>query len=118
MARMKLKAATLIESLVAMVIVMLCFGISAMIYVNVMNADNQRLKLSAHLLLNETAVLTKTGKNFLDREIKGERLDIKASFTKYRESSDLTLMTLTAVDKEGKLLGTRKEIISTAWISD
>lgn len=108
---MKLKAATLIESLVAMVIIMLCFGVSAMIYINVLNGGNYRLKLNAHARLSEIAIESKNKKNFIDREIAGEKLDVKVSFSSYK-GSELSLMHIAAYDKQGKLIGTRKEIIS------
>lgn len=118
MAGIKLKAATLMESLVAMVVVLVCCGIAAMIYVNVMNSGNEREKLKAHLLLNETAIKTKSERLFLDEEIKGEFITIRKTVEPYKEQADLSLLVLTALDEAGNIIETRKEIICTGCESN
>ncbi len=64
----KLKASTLMESLIAMVIIVVCMGVSAMIYSNVLDSDKQRIQLKAYMLLNTEAIQTKTEKSFIDSE--------------------------------------------------
>ena len=61
---------TLFESLVAMVIVLLSFGLALMIYVNVSGSDNKQQQLNAHLLLNKIAIETVKEKAFYDEDIK------------------------------------------------
>lgn len=118
MAGIKLKAATLMESLVAMVIVLACCGIAAMIYVNVMDSGNEREKLKAHLMLNEAAIKTKNEKLFLDEEIQGEFITIRKRITPYKEQADLSLLVLTAIDADGNIVEARKEIICTGCLND
>jgi hypothetical protein len=48
-----LKASTLVESLIAMVILIVCMGIGTMVYTNVLNSDKERKVLHASLLANE-----------------------------------------------------------------
>ena len=118
MAGVKLKAATLMESLVAMVVVLVCCGIASMIYVNVITSGNEREKLKAHLLLNEAAIKAKNENLFLDEEIRGETITIRKSIAPYKELPDISLLTLTAVDADGHVIETRKELICTGCISD
>ena len=112
MAVLKLKAATLIESLMAMIIIMLCLGIATMIYVNIMNADNNSLKLKAQLVLAEQAYQAKSSNTFLDDNTETETLLIEKKIEKYKQQDNLILLYLKAFDKNTKkLLAERKELI-------
>jgi hypothetical protein len=118
MGGVKLKAATLVESLAAMAVVLVSCGIATMIFVNVMRSGNERKKLRAHLMLNEAAIKTKRERLFLDEEIRGEMIIIHKSVASYNDQPDLVQLLLTAVDSEGKIIESRKEIICTGCISD
>lgn len=111
---MKLKASTLIEVLIAMVLVMACFGIGTMIYSNVMRSGNERLKLKAHLAINELAVRSKKEKQFIDEVIKDETLTISKKISPYKQTTDVIVMEITAGDEEGRTIETYKELICTA----
>ncbi len=106
----KIKASTLIEALVAMVIVMTCFGIASMIYVNVLNADNNRIQLNAHLLVHELAQKAKETNSFLDEKIETNGLIIQKSVEPYHDIPNLNVLKYIAVDKKGKLIAEYKEL--------
>ena len=110
----KLKAATLVEALMALVIVMICFVIGSMIYVNVINSDNNRQEIKANLILNETALKTKEEKKFIDEkiEIGNENLIIQKTVILYKNIENLNLLTLIASDKKGRVIAQRKELIA------
>jgi Tfp pilus assembly protein PilV len=118
MAAIKLKAATLMEALIAMVVVLVCCGIASMIFVNVMRSGNQRAKLHAHLLLNETAVKAREEKKFLDEVIESDNLVIKKSVVPYRDNASITVLTLDAMDENDKILETYKELICIPCLPD
>lgn len=113
MDEMKLKASTLMESMVAMVVVMLCFGIASMIYVNVMNSKNKRIELHAHLLLNNIAIQTKKLDLFIDEEIREGEIIITKKVETYKEISGLSWLKLTALDANGKIIATHNALICT-----
>ena len=107
----KLKASTLIESLIAMVIIVVCVGIATTIYVNVLDSDKQRQKLKAALLLDDIAIKTKAGKNFLDEEMTIENWKIKKTVGRYKDYSNLYQFTLKVIDSENKRIALRNELI-------
>ena|SRR5688572_27984163 len=107
----KLKAATLIESLVAMVIMVLFFGIATMVYLNVMNADQHRQKLKVTLLLDDLAHQTKASGSFFDQVLKTEEMQIVQSIIAYNNTENLSVLSIKAFDLKGKLLAERNELI-------
>ncbi len=106
-----LPASTLIESLAALLLVMLCFGISCMIYVNVINADKSRQKLKAHDLITEMILQLKKDKNFTDQITPSGELVINSTFRPYKENEKIKLLTLTVSDKMGRKLESQQIII-------
>jgi hypothetical protein len=107
----KLKAATLMESLIAMIIIIVCFGIGTMIYSNVLSSDKQRLKLKAILLLNQEAASIKKEHLFIDGEKQQGDYLIKRMIKKMNQTENVYILSLVAVNKEGKIIGTRNELI-------
>ena len=109
----KLRGTTLIESLVAMVIVLLSFVAALAIYVNVTESSNLHQKLKAHYLLNNIAFATEREKTLLDAEIEGGdgTLKIYRKVKSYMNSKSVYLVTFEAQDKAGVVLATRKELL-------
>lgn len=106
-----LKAATLMESLIAMIIIVVCFGIATMIYSNVLDSDKQRLQLKAILVLNEVAIETKNGKTFVDSEKQIGNWVIKKTVEKYPQTENVYTLTLSVIDRNGKTIAIRNELI-------
>lgn len=111
---MKLKAATLIEALIAMVIVLVCLGIASMIYVNVISSGNQRTRLNAHLALSDVSIVSKKSRLFLDEEIRSGNIIIRKTISPYKESPGVSVLVLVAVNAEGKVISTWKELVFTS----
>ncbi len=110
---LKLKAGTLIESLVAMVIIIVCLGVGTMIYSNVLNSDKQRFKFKAILMLNKEAEQIKMEKNFIDVEKMIGDYMIRKIIMKISQSENLYRLSLIVFDKSGKPIGVRNELIFT-----
>jgi len=108
-----LKAATIIESIVAMVIITSCLGFATLIYSNVMNSDKQRLEMSAGLLLENVAQQTKKEKSFVDSETQEGIWKIKKTVERYKEAENCYLLQLIARNADGKFIKTRNELIIT-----
>ncbi len=107
-----LKAATLIESLVAMVVVATCLGIATMVHVNVLNSDHQRKKTKANLILNHEASEIKTQKMFVDGERVLGEWTIKRSVEKYEGTENLYKLSLSVIDQDKKIITVRNELIT------
>lgn len=107
----KIKAATLIESLIAMVIVMLCFGIAITVYVNVISSGNQAQKLRSRLLLKKIAVETKQSRVFLDEKITLDEVVVQKKITPYNGMKNLVQMNLKAYSNTEKLLSEYNELV-------
>jgi len=111
MVRMKIKGATLIESLIAMVIIALGLTVATMIYVNVLNSDKQRIRQKAQFILDEEMLIIKREKHFFDlRKEIGEWI-IEQTVSKYSNTENLYHLKLLLLDKEGKILFCRNELI-------
>ena len=109
----KLKAATLIESLIAMIIIVMSLAIGTMIYANVLASDKQRIQLKAMFILNNEAQQTKTEKTFLDSEKKLDDWNIKKTVNRYDQTENLYRLTVSISDKDGKIIASRNELIAT-----
>jgi|CXWL01.1.fsa_nt_gi hypothetical protein len=108
----KIKAATLIESLIAMVIVMLCFGISTTVYINVISSGNQIQKLKSELILKKVAMETKKEHLFLDEEITLDEITVRKKITPYNGLKNLSQINLQAYNSNEKLLSEYNELVS------
>ena len=107
----KIKASTLIEVLVAMIIIMISFGIAMAIYMNVSLSDHLVQKLKAELLLNETAIETKAANSFIDEKTGSDKISINKTVTSYNGIPELHLLMLEAFDVNGKKISERKELV-------
>ncbi len=107
----KLKASTLLEALVAMVIVMLALGVFTTIYLNVLRSGDYHRKTEAGLLLEKIAMETKQSKTFIDTEFNLEEFVIIKKIITYEGAENLSLLSLKAFDKKEKLLVERNELL-------
>lgn len=108
-----LKASTLVESLFAMVIIVVSLGVGTMIYSNVLNSDKQVLKLKAMSVLDQQAALTKTEKSFIDAQQQFENWNIKKTLLLYDQTTNLYQLTLSVSDTSGHIIAVRNELIFT-----
>jgi ABC-type lipoprotein release transport system permease subunit len=108
----RLKASTLIESLISMVLIVVCFSVAVMIYISVVDNDKQRIKLKATLMLNEQVLQIKKEKNYLDDEKTINNWIIKKTVEHYAETSNVYRLSIVVIDKEGKTIAIRNELIS------
>jgi len=107
----QLKASTLVESLIAMVILVVCLGIGTMVFTNVLNSDAERKKLHATLLANEEALKTKSEKMYLDGEEKNGDWTLKRTVQKYEGSENLFLLSIAVLDQDRKIIVVHRELI-------
>lgn len=107
----KLKAATLIESIIAMVIIVLSLGITTMVYNNVIQSDKQREQLKGRMLINNELVYIKKNKKYVDDEkVYGDYL-IKSKVKPYDQSDDLYRLSLSVENAKGLLITEYNELL-------
>jgi hypothetical protein len=109
--KQKLRGYILLESILAMVIVMACFGVAAMIYNNVITGMRGRLQLQARLVLEQEARKAHTENRLITESFTTDVLNIFKSVEQYKGSSDVYLLQLTATDKEGRTLAIHRQLI-------
>ncbi len=107
----RIEASSLVETVVAMIIILSVFGISMMVYMNVVKTGINLSNLNASLQLNELAEKTKKEKLYVDQTIESKGFSIQKKITKYNHDENLLLLEITAKDNGDKILASRKEII-------
>ncbi|MDF2456906.1 MAG: hypothetical protein K0R51_2899 [Cytophagaceae bacterium] len=107
----RLKASSLIETIVAMMIVMLVFFVAMSIYVNVLRNGITLSEISAAQQLQVLAEETVKNKSYFNENLVLETLTITKNCASYNSSTELFLLDLEAKDKSGRTVATRKELI-------
>jgi hypothetical protein len=106
----RLKGTILLESLLAMVVVMLCFGIAVMIYNNVITGSREKLKVAARLQLETEAQQCHRENQFIDATEDAGAFRVEKLILPYKESTDLFELRLTAIAPDGKTLAEYHEL--------
>ncbi len=107
----KIQAATLVETLIAMTIIIVCFGIGMMIYLNVLNSDRPWQSLKTYTLLKEIAKVIKVERSYFDDIITMDDYEIHKTIEKHVINDHLIELRLELYDQKGKPLKTRNELI-------
>ncbi|MCU0436181.1 MAG: hypothetical protein MUC87_22180 [Bacteroidia bacterium] len=107
----RVKGYILLESILAMVIVMTCFGVAAMIYNNVIGGMRSRLQLQARFELEQEAYRARTQNRLITEQIPHETLLISKSVELYKGAENVYLLKLSAAGKDGKLLAVHRELV-------
>lgn len=107
----KLKAFTLVESLVAMVLVVFSMGFATVVYVNVVDSDKQLKQQRAILILDKLALETIQEKQLIDDLIKIDDYYINKTLEKFPNTENLYLFKLVLLDLNKNLIYSRSELI-------
>ncbi len=107
----RLKASTLIEVIVGLVIIIITFGIVFKLLVNVNRSENLRLKCNASLVMDEIINSSKQQMNYIDDDIDYGYMHIEKSVAPYENNKNLKVIHLKAFDRNNKLILEKKEII-------
>lgn len=107
----KLKAGTLMESLIAMIIIIVSISVSAIIHTNVLDSDKQYFKLKASQLLNQAALNAKHELNFLDAETQNGDWTITKKVEPYGQTVNLFKLSFRATNSNSSTIVERNELI-------
>ena len=107
----KLKAYTLVETIIAMVIIMLVFSIAMMIFVNVMKTERVVRQAEVFFKINEVLNQTKLKKEYVDLTYSFDDYEIQQTIIPYNESNKIKQLTVTAFDSNGKQIAQKIELV-------
>jgi hypothetical protein len=108
--RKKIRAATLIESIVSMIIIMMVFAMFVITYSNLMSSDGGQQKLKALSMINRTIQETKSTKVYADSIFKEDGLSVIRSVNPAAGSGSIVTLTVKVIDTEGKVIARHDEI--------
>lgn len=113
MARLKsVKAFTLVESLVAMVILLTGFGVSMAAFVNTTGSRKQHIELEARMLAKEIAYEIKSNDKMYDDQINTGFGKMVIKIVPWYQLPSLQMLSIKAVDDEGSTICLHNELIS------
>jgi len=107
----KIKASSLFETIVALTVIMIVFGIALTVFVNIMRTGNTLSEFKTSQQLEVLAKETKENKSYFNETFEEEGIVITKSIEKYKDSDELIVLIIEATDKTGRKLSSRKEII-------
>jgi hypothetical protein len=107
----RLSAATIIEAIVAMVIILVLFGITTTVLVQTSVHSFSIKKIKATQLVNTYFTKTATEKAFFNEEIVLDDLTIRKEVQPYSRNEDLLAVKITVLDNNDKELETGQRLM-------
>lgn len=107
----RLEAFTIVESITAMVIILVSFGIGISIYLNIVSSDQLQASNLAFITLEQALDDTKKNNLFIDGSFEVNGLTIQKKIESYKLISNTYLITLKAFNQSNQTLSEIKEII-------
>lgn len=106
-----LKGSTMIETIVAMVIILICSGIGLNHFTSLFHTVNDELRITTELKIHNLAVETKEAREFSDLEIDTAGVRIIRYIEDYRLQSSLKVLRIEAHTLSGKRICEYRELI-------
>jgi hypothetical protein len=108
----KIQATTIVETIVALLLVFISFGIGISVYLNIMRTDALVLKTKAATVLERIMKETKQEDRFIDENIEEGILTISKKISKYDAKIEgLYILSLEAVNPENRVIHSLKELV-------
>ena len=107
----KLKASTLIEVVVSLVIISTIMTIALMTYVNVIQTDDLVRKTEANVYMQRLANGIKANNTHIDYIIEENEITYQVSFLEYDKENKLIQMEIIALSNQDKVLLKRNEVL-------
>lgn len=108
----KLGGSTLVEVIVAMVIITMVISLTFNFYVKVNKSSNYLVKLKAHMISEEVICQCKIHKEFKDENYNFDNVIIQKIITPYENYDDLKRVEIIALSMDKKEFFRKTEIIS------
>lgn len=107
----KLKASTLIEVIISLVIISTIMTIALMTYSNVIQSDDLTRKTEANLFINKLTNEIKKDREYIDNVLEENKITYTISFTEYDKTKQLLLLEVVATTSNNRELMTYSEVI-------
>ena len=107
----KLKGNTLLEVLVAMVILLFCTSLATTIYINVLQSQSTGEKINTYLKLQELSSQIEKEKDFLDKEWEENGFNFKKTCKPFKGNDAIIVLKLEAKNPNKKTVTEYKKII-------
>ena len=107
----QMKAATLVETIVSLIIIMIVFSIGMIIFNRVIFSGNQFQQLQIHLLMKKIAIETKTNNRYFDETFSKDQYIIEKKITKYKNTEFIYHLQLISYSNSNKKVGSYNELI-------
>lgn len=110
---MQLKSSTLIETIIAMILIMLVFGLSMQVFLSKGGIGTNHNRFQAIILGESIYAKTIAGIPIKDEEMQTSSLTTNKTIEPYKKSSGLYVLTILVFDKDSTLLFKKEELIKT-----
>ena len=107
----KLKASTIVESIVAMMIISICFGVALVVLAGSLRSQNPELTLKAYEQVQRAVDSYKLQSVYLDQTIELEGLTLECKLSKYGTYQSLRLLEIRAYNNGGRMIIKRQELL-------
>lgn len=107
----KIKASGLLETLIAIVLIVVSFGVASMILINLLQSDNGREKLHAAIELESVLSETLKTSAFIDGTEERHHLKVIKKVESYKGSAYLYQLTLIAKNNHDETVGQLKRLV-------
>lgn len=109
--RHKIKAFTILESMVSMVIVMIVFGLSSIVMINMANSGITKDEQLAHALVKLLRNETIKQHRFIDESIVEGEITIEKSILDYRNGQNIKILLMEAYLGDKKMFENKELIL-------
>jgi len=109
----KIQASTLVEVIVALLIILTCFGMAMMAIDSNYKSSNTHALIQAQQCVLMERDKTMKEKRFIDEEISCGKIRIVKTLTAFPNSTELKVLEIQAFDANKKLLVSQRELIIT-----
>src|SRR4030042_4832336 len=106
----KIKGSTLIEVLVAMVIIIICLGSATIMILNISKSGSTQLKLLAEQTAEKVIEQSKLDHEYLDESYETEGIIVEKRVKSYKNLDGLLELTVTVFRSDMKQLVQKKEL--------
>jgi hypothetical protein len=107
----RLKASTMIETIVAMVIILTCAGIGLSLFSDIARDVNDQIRIEAEIRVNSMATETKLKRDFTELSVETENLHLQRTVSEYSKESPVMILFIEAYSLSGKKVCEYKELI-------
>jgi hypothetical protein len=109
--RTLLKGSTLLETIVAMVIITICSGIGFDLFSDISRNINDELRIEAEMRIGSLAAQTKFRKDYTNSTFEMEDMKLERTFSRYLDRKRIMILMIQAYSPGGKKICEYREIV-------